>query len=102
MILETADCAPGETSPPTRVNLRMVDDDFDELQGIMVDSAKTVQCKGGEQRTHKRTVRWQGPVNCKDSDVPTTRGGSIGDITATVSIAGQPDYVETLTIKCFK
>jgi len=102
VILNAAD-APGEkckgadTSAPTSVNLRMVDDDGH----VLIDSAKTIVCKANEQRNLKRDVLWQSPQNCADSAVPG--GGSTdGDITATVSIAVQPDYVETLNIKCFE
>ena len=91
-----ATCDLGEASAPTSVNLKMVDDDGD----IMIDSAKTIVCKGGEEKALKRDVFWQGPLNCKDSAVPAGRF-SDGDITATVSIAGQPDFVDVLTLKCF-
>jgi hypothetical protein len=103
-IILTAEDAPGKrcngnkTSAPTAVNLRMVDDDGD----VLIDSAKIVVCKARDQRTPttvSRDVLYQGPLNCASSDVPP-KPHSNGDITATVSIAGQPDYVEILGIKC--
>jgi hypothetical protein len=74
----------------------MVDDDGD----VLIDSAKTFVCSGGPQKL-SRTVLFQGPLNCADSEVP---GGQTpttsGVITATGSATGSPDYVEELTINC--
>ena len=94
-----ATCDLGESSVSTSVNLRMVDDDGD----VLVDSAKNFVCLNegpNDLPTAKRDVFWQGPKNCENSDVPTGKF-STGDITATVSIAGQTDFVEVLNIKCF-
>ena len=94
-----ATCDLGEKSAPTSVNLRMVDSSTNEL----IDSAKTMVCEnqGPEDlSTAKRNVFWQGPKNCENGEIPTGKFSN-GDITATVSIAGQPDYVEVLNIKCF-
>ena len=90
-------CIGNKVSAPTPVNLRMVDDDGDVLN----DSAKIVVCKArdGEPTTVKRDVLVQGPLNCAKSEVPADKF-STGEITSTVSIPGQPDYVETLRIKC--
>jgi hypothetical protein len=75
----------------------MVDDDGD----VLIDSAKIAVCKARDRvpTTVSRDVLIQGPLNCANSEVPADRS-STGDITSTVSIAGQPDYVETLRIKC--
>jgi hypothetical protein len=91
-------CNGNKFSAPTQVNLRMVDDDGD----VLIDSAKTAVCKARDQReptTIRRDVFYQGPLNCADSAVPPSPFSN-GDITATVSIAGQQDYVEILRIKC--
>jgi len=90
-------CDEGETSAQTPVNLRMVDD----TGFVMEDGAKTVVCKAGQTTNLERDVFWQGKENCKDSAVPDG-SFSDGDVTATVSIAGQPDYVEVLNAKCFE
>ncbi len=94
-----ATCGLGESSAPTSVNLHMVDDDGD----VLIDSAKNMVCtnKGPDDLpTAKRNVFWKGPDNCEKGEVPTGKFSN-GDITATVSVAGQSDYVEVLNIKCF-
>jgi hypothetical protein len=90
-------CDPGEESPPTWVNLRMVDDDGD----VLIDSAKNgITCVGGAPDVNlKRSVLFQAK-NCEDSRIPDPGEITSGDITATASVAGLPDYVETLTAKC--
>jgi hypothetical protein len=102
-VLLQAEDAPGrkcngnDASAPTLVNLRMVDDDGD----VLVDSAKIAVCKARDRlpTTQSRDVFVQGPLNCPDSEVPAPPHAT-GDITATVSIAGQPDYVEAIRLKC--
>ena len=102
-VLLQAEDAPGkkcngnDASAPTSVNLRMVDDDGD----VLIDSAKIVVCKARDRvpTTVSRDVFVQGPLNCPNSEVPPSPHAT-GDITATVSIAGQPDYVETIRLKC--
>ena len=87
-------CDVGEDSGPVQINLRMVDDDGDEL----VNSAKTIVCNHGPQGS-TRDVLVQSPVNCAGSVVPD--GYSSGVITATgTGSPGTPDYVEELTINC--
>jgi hypothetical protein len=69
---------------------------------ILIDSAKIVVCKARDNRVPtsvRRDVFYQSPLNCENSDVPPSPH-STGEITATVSIAGQPDYVEILRTKC--
>jgi hypothetical protein len=89
-------CDPGETSGNQRINLHMVDDDGD----VLVDSAKDVVCSGRTQHV-VRSVFFQGPLNCKDSEVPG-RGPptSTGIITATGSASGTADYVNEMEINC--
>jgi len=92
-----ATCDAGETSGPVQINLKMVDDDGH----VLIDSAKIAVCEGGGgQKQMVRTVRVEGPLNCKDSAVPD--GTSSGFITATGSSSsfGVSDYVELLTINC--
>ena len=105
IVFNTADapgatCELGEASAPTSVHLNMVDDNGE----ILTDSAKTMVCRNkgpNDLPTAKRKVFWEGPKNCENSAIPTGGKATNGDITATVSIAGQPDYVEVLNIKCF-
>jgi len=89
-------CDPGEFSDPTPINLKMEDDDGD----ILIDSEKTVVCTHGKAKNVKMNVFFQSPLNCENSAVPPPVFTN-GDVTATASIAGQPDYVETHTVKCF-
>jgi hypothetical protein len=72
----------------------MVDDDGD----VLIDSAKTVVCSGGSQKS-TREVYFQSPLNCEGSAVPDPPFSS-GVITATGSAPGTADHVEDLTIKC--
>ncbi len=90
-----ATCDPGENSGPVRVSLKMVDDDGD----VLIDSTKIVVCNGGGNKQN-REVFFQGPLNCKDSAVPSGPGVSTSVITATGSAPGTEDYVETHTINC--
>jgi len=70
-----ATCDPGEVSDPTRINLKMVDDDGH----ILIDSAKIIAA------------------------VPPPKPEfSLGRITSTGSASGTTDYVESTRIKCFK
>ncbi len=107
VILEGQD-APGQNcrgnavSDPTKINLKMVDDDGD----VLIDSGKTIVCTANNVGVHafslEREVFFRGPLNCENSAVPTG-GFSNGDITATVSVAGQPDdFVEVFNLKCFE
>jgi hypothetical protein len=76
----------------------MVDDDGD----VLIDSPKIVVCKAKDNReptTITRDVFVQGPLNCPGSAVPDPPNAT-GDITATISIPDQPDYAETVRIKC--
>ena len=94
-----ATCDVGERSAPTSVHLRMADDNGE----LLINSAKNFVCENegpNDLSTQERKVFWQGPKNCENSAIPTGKFSN-GDITATVSIAGQPDYVEVLNIKCF-
>ncbi len=78
----------------------MVDDEGDILTNR---AKKNMVCtnKGPKDLpTAKMEVFWKGPDNCEKGEVPTGKFSN-GDITATVSIAGQPEYVEVLNIKCF-
>ncbi len=92
-----ATCDRGESSGPQAINLLMVDDDADETQGILIDSAKTLVCDGPTKLV-TRTVLVQGPLNCKDSAVPD--GTSSGVITATGSAPGTADFVKDMKINC--
>ncbi len=94
-----ATCDLGEKSAPTSVSLKMVDSSDQEFH----TSAKNVVCENqgpDDLPTAKRLVFWKAPENCENGEVPTGRFSN-GDITATVSIAGQLDFVEVLNIKCF-
>jgi hypothetical protein len=102
-------CDAGEVSEPTKISLKMVDDDGD----VLIDNGKTIQCKGGLDndglpfmKNIKRNVFFQGPLNCKDSAVPPDTGPSsstTGLITATgTGSAGTTPYVEDIKIKCFR
>ena len=94
-----ATCDPGEFSAPTLVNLKMEDDSGN----ILIDSAKTVVCKHGVTTAEKRSVFFQGPMNCENGAVPSTMPGfSLGTITSTGSAPGTTDYVESTGIKCFE
>ncbi len=93
-----ATCDPGEFSDPTPVNLKMEDD----RGNILIDSAKTVVCKQGAT-TLKRSVLFQGPLNCENGAVPPPKPDfSLGSITSTGSTPGTTDYVESTKIKCFE
>jgi cysteine-rich repeat protein len=94
-----ATCDPGEFSNPTSVNLKMVDDDGD----VLVDSAKIVVCEQGVTMNLKRSVFFQGPLNCENGAVPPPKPDfSLGTITSTGSARGTADYVESTRIKCFE
>jgi hypothetical protein len=95
-----ANCEPGESSWPTRINLEMVDDDGD----VLVDHSERVTCKGGGVTT---TVKWdvffQGPLNCENGAVPPPKPGfSTGTIAITGTAPLTPYYYESTRIKCFE
>lgn len=50
----------------------MVDDDGD----ILVNTSKTIVCDGDTSTNVKFGVEFEGPLNCKDSAVPTGAGSS--------------------------
>jgi len=51
----------------------------------------------------KRSVFFQGPLNCEDGAVPPSKPDfSLGTITPTESAPGTADYVESTRIKCFE
>ena len=92
-----ATCDPGEFSNPTSVNLKMEDD----RGNILIDSAKTVVCEQGVTMNLKRSVFFQGPLNCENGAVPPPKPDfSLGMITSTGSARGTADYVENTKIKC--
>ncbi len=94
-----ATCDPGEFSNPTQVNIKMEDDGGN----ILIDSAKTVVCEQGVTTNLKRTVLFQGPLNCENGAVPPPKPDfSLGTITSTGSAPGTADYVESTKIKCFE
>lgn len=88
-----ASCDQGEESDPVSVNLFMTDDDDD----VLIDSAKTIVCGHGGSGSVDRSVFFQGPLNCKDSAVPS--GNSFGDIFATSTIDDDTLGV-ILSLKC--
>jgi len=95
-----ANCEPGESSPPTRINLEMVDDDGD----VLIDHSELVTCEGGGVTT---TVKWdvlfQGPLNCENGAVPPPKPGfSTGTIAITGAAPLRPYYYESTRIKCFE
>jgi hypothetical protein len=102
-------CDAGEFSEPTKISLKMVDDGGH----ILIDNGKTVQCKGGldndgspEQINIRRSVPFQGPLNCENSEVPPDTGPSsntVGIITSTaMGSPGTTPYVTDTKIKCFR
>jgi hypothetical protein len=93
-------CDPGDVSEPTEVKLTMVDDDGDI---IVLERGKTVVCNGDAATNVKIGVRFEGPVNCKDSAVPRDFRSkqSRGFITTTATgSAGTTDHVEDTKIRC--
>jgi hypothetical protein len=95
-----ASCDPGDLSDPTKVELTMVDDDFDL---IVFKRGKTIVCNGETTTNVKIGVRFEGPLNCKDSAVPGggSRAQSVGLITSTgTGSAGTTVYVEATKIRC--
>ena len=102
-----ASCDAGEVSNPTSINLTMEDDDCGgppencgSTGDILIDSRKTIVCEPGKTTNVMRDVFVEGPLHCESSAVPSPTFSN-GDVTATVSIAGQPDFVEVLNVKCF-
>ena len=94
-----ARCNPNESSEPTSINLRMVDDGGD----VIIDRSKTVVCTGQPNVTTnvKIGVTFRGPDNCKDGVVPANQ--STGNITSTgTGSAGTAAFVRNVKIKCRK
>jgi hypothetical protein len=89
-------CVAGSISGPTSVHLYIVDDDGD----VVINRSKNgFICEAGKITHMKFGVRYEGPENCKDSDVPTQQTSN-GDlyITATASPGGE--LTDTLRIQC--
>jgi hypothetical protein len=89
-----ATCDTGETSGPVEINLKIVDDDGD----VVTDHGKTVECNSQVAWKARQILLFEGPKNCKDSAVPSP--SSTGVMTATISVPGQPDFVEDVMIGC--
>jgi hypothetical protein len=89
-----ATCDVGEDSGPVEINVKIVDDDGD----VLTDHSKTVVCDAQKVWLARQTLFFQGPLNCKDGAVPSPT--STGVLTATISVPGQLDYVEDLSIGC--
>ncbi len=92
-----ARCNPNETSEPTSVNLRMVDDGGD----VIIDRSKTVVCSGRPNTVAhvKIGVTFKGPENCKDGLVPAFQSTGNIAVTATGS-AGTAIFAGNTKIKC--
>ena len=91
--------ARGVSKDPPRIQLKMEDD----RGNVLIDSAKVVVCEQGETTNLRRSVLFQGPLNCEDGAVPPPKPDfSLGTITATGSAPGTADYVESIRIKCFE
>ena len=95
-----ATCDAGEFSNPTSVNLKMEDDSGN----ILIDSAKSVVCEQGVTTNLKRSIFFQGPLNCENGAVPPPKPSfSLGTITSTgTGSPGTTLYVEDTRIKCFE
>jgi hypothetical protein len=103
-----ATCDIGETSGPVEINVRIEDDlcsvvnpgplECGSFGDILTDHSKTVECDAQKVWLARQTLLFEGPKNCKDSAVPSPT--STGVLTATISVPGQPDYVEELSIGC--
>jgi hypothetical protein len=94
-----AKCGPNESSDPTPINLRMVDDTGD----VLVNRTKSVVCSGRPNvvTSLKIPVKFVGPKNCKDGAVPSGKKPSTGNITSTATGSpGTAVYVENTRIKC--
>jgi hypothetical protein len=94
-------CGPGDFSDPASINLTMVDDDGD----ILVDTSKTTVCGADTTTNVKIGVRFEGPLNCENSAVPSGGPGrqsfSTGTITSTaIGSRGTSVGVENTRIKC--
>lgn len=95
-----AKCTGIEVSDPTSVSLLMVDDDGDILinrtKGGIVCSAQNNQ-----PSFVKIGVAFKGPLNCKNSAVPTGNSPSTGSVA--INASGSPDtdeFVGTMNVKC--
>jgi hypothetical protein len=94
-----ARCGPNESSGPTSINLRMVDDTGD----VLVDRPKSVVCSGRPNvvTSLKIPVKFVGPKNCKDGAVPSGKKLSTGNIMSTATGSpGTAVYVKATRIKC--
>jgi hypothetical protein len=95
-------CDPGDFSASTSINLTMVDDDGD----ILVDKNKTAVCSADATTNVKIGVRFEGPLNCENSAVPSGGPGgrqsfSTGTITSTgTGSPSTPVRVENTRIRC--
>jgi hypothetical protein len=91
----TGSCPYGATSNPTTVNLFMEDDDGD----VVINRSKnSFVCTSGSKIHAKFGVRYKGPENCKDSEVPiqqTSRGTLFVNATT-----ADGSYNDTLKIQC--
>jgi len=88
-------CPDGATSNPTTVNLYIEDDDGDE---VFNRSKNSFVCTAGKRVHAKFGVRYTGPENCKNSEVPVKQVSS-GRLFVNASTAdGSMD--DTLRIQC--
>jgi hypothetical protein len=91
-----ATCDPGEISAPTKIALKMVDYDGNEL----INNGKITTCKGGDaEKNIQRTVLFQSPLNCGDGVIKSTA--------TTLTVPGllpngAAPYEEDTKIKCFE
>ena len=100
-----ATCDAGEESEPTKITLRMVDDNGD----VLISNGKTRVCKFDDGEANiKRAVFFNSPLNC-EGGVPPYGGSSLGIIESTGSTftvpggfpTGVTPYEEDTQIKCF-
>jgi hypothetical protein len=88
-------CPYGATSNPTTVHLFIEDDDGE----VVNDSSKnSFVCTSGSKIHAKFGVRYNGPENCKDSEVPIQQT-SKGTLFVTATTADGV-YEDTLKIQC--
>jgi hypothetical protein len=88
-------CPYGATSNPTTVHLYIEDDDGDVVNQ---SSKNSFVCTSGSKIHAKFGVRYNGPENCKDSEVPiqqTSRGTLFVNATTADGV-----YEDTLKIQC--
>ncbi len=90
-------CPTGATSEPTMLNLRMVDDD-DQI--FFLRNKAGLVCTAGEPTNAKFWARYSGPMNCKDSAVPTGNQPSAGNLFLTATTAdGVLEVVRNIVCK---